>query len=146
MGLKTLLIGGIIPSILLGYGTVLMKLSLQNGISLPSYLVVVGSTVLLYGGVALSITGQNSLSLTGGFFALGMGLAWETAIFCMSYGISVMKLLLLIIAPLTNSNALVAVLVSSIVFAEWRDLNALKVLCGTIFIVVGATIVSTASR
>lgn len=146
MEFKTLLIGGIIPSVLLGGGTVLMKLSLQSGISLPSYLIVVGSSVLLYGGTAASITGQNSMSLMGGVFALGMGLAWSTAIFCMSYGISVFKLPVSIIAPLTNSNALVAVLVSSIVFAEWRDLNMLKVLCGTLFIVVGATIVSTASR
>lgn len=144
MELRTLLIGGIIPSVLLGSGTVLMKLSLRSGISLPVYLVVIGATVLSYGLMAVAITGAKSLTFTGGLFALGMGLAWSTAIFCMSYGISVLKLPVSVIAPLTNSNALVAVILSAIVFAEWKDLNFMKVLCGTILIVAGASIVSIA--
>ena len=61
MELRTLLIGGITPSILLGSGTVLMKLSLRSGISLPVYLVIVGATVLFCGTVAVIITGAKVL-------------------------------------------------------------------------------------
>jgi uncharacterized membrane protein len=144
MELRTLLIGGIIPATLLGSGTVLMKMSLRSGISLPVYLMIVGGTVLLYGSAAAVFTSGRTLTPLGGAFALGMGAAWATAIFCMSYGISVLKLPVSVIAPLTNSNALIAVLLSSIVFAEWRELSLIKVLCGTVLIVAGATIVSTA--
>lgn len=144
MELRTLLIGGIAPAILLGSGTFLMKLSLRSGISLPIYLAIVGATVLTYGCIASHATHSKLITPLGGLFAFGMGLTWATAIFCMSYGISVLKLPVSVIAPLTNSNALVAVALSAIVFAEWRDLNFAKVLCGTVLIIAGATIVSTA--
>lgn len=144
MELRTLFIGGIVPSILLGSGTVLMKLSLRSGISLPIYLVIVGGAVLCYGSIAVLLTGSKTATMAAGLYAFGMGLAWSTAIFCMSYGISVLKIPVSVIAPLTNSNALVAVLLSAIFFAEWNELNFMKVLCGTILIVAGATIVSTA--
>jgi uncharacterized membrane protein len=143
MELRTLLIGGIFPSILLGSGTALMKMSLRSGISLPVYLMIVGGTVLAYGGAGAVLTSEKHLTPLGGAFAFGMGVTWATAILCMSYGISVLKLPVSVIAPLTNSNALVAVLLSSLVFAEWRELSLMKVLCGTVLIVTGATIVST---
>lgn len=144
MELRTLLIGGIVPAILLGSGTVLMKLSLRSGISLPIYLVIVGVAVLSYGCIATCMTDSKLITPLGGLFALGMGLTWSTAIFCMSYGISVLKIPVSVIAPLTNSNALIAVALSAIVFAEWKDLSFAKVLCGTVLIVTGATVVSSA--
>ncbi len=69
MELRTLLIGGIIPSILLGSGTVLMKMSLRSGIGLPVYLMIVGGTVLIYGSAAAALTSfqrqsQNSKAST----------------------------------------------------------------------------------
>jgi transporter family protein len=143
MGLQSLIIGGIIPSILLGTGTVLMKLSLKNGISLSVYLMIVGFVVFFYGTVATYITGTKELSFQSSLYAICMGLSWATAIFCMSYGISVLKMPVSIIAPLTNSNALVAVVLSSIIFSEWQHLSLPKLIFGTVFIVVGATIVST---
>lgn len=144
MDLRTLLIGGVAPAILLGSGTVLMKLSLRSGISLPIYLVIVGAAILSYGCVATLLSDSQMMTPQGSLYAFAMGLTWSTAIFCMSYGISVLKLPVSVIAPLTNSNALVAVGVGAIVFAEWRDLSFVKVLCGTILIIAGATIVSTA--
>jgi transporter family protein len=103
----------------------------------------VGSAVLTYGCLAFIATDAKGLTPAGGLFAFGMGLTWSTAILCMSYGISVLNIPVSIIAPLTNSNALVAVLFSAIIFAEWKDLNFTKVLCGTALVVLGATIVST---
>ena len=145
MEFRTILIGGIIPSVFLGLGTVLMKLSLKGGISLPFYLVLVGAAVLLYGGTSLFLTNERNLTLQGGLFAFGMGLTWSTAIFCMSYSISKLNMPVSVIAPLTNSNALIAVVLSMIIFSEWRDLNISKVFVGTLFIISGATLVSMAS-
>jgi transporter family protein len=39
-------------------------------------------------------------------------MTWMMATACMAYGMGVLKLLVSIIAPLTNSNALIAVLVA----------------------------------
>lgn len=145
MNLQSLLIGGIIPSILLGAGTVLMKLSLKNGISLPLYLMIVGFVVLLYGTVAAYFAEVKELTFQSSVYAISMGLCWASAIFCMSYGISFLKIPVSIIAPLTNTNALVAVVLSSVIFSEWAYLNLPKVIIGTVLIVAGASIVSTSA-
>lgn len=50
----------------------------------------------------------------------------------MAYGMGVLKLPVSIIAPLTNSNALIAVLVGAVVFSGWRNLNLSLVALGTL--------------
>jgi transporter family protein len=99
MNVKALLIGGLLPTVLLGLSTVLMKLSMREGSSVPNYLVH----------VAL------------------MGLAWTGAIGAMAYAVSSLGVPVSIIAPLTNSNALVALAVSALVFREWADLSGPRV-------------------
>ena len=47
-------------------------------------------------------------------------------------------------APLTNSNALVAVAIGMALFGEWRTLNMPMTLTGTLLICGGATLVSLA--
>lgn len=104
---------------------------------------IVGAVVFFYGTVANHLIGSKELNFQSSFYAICMGLSWATAIFCMSYGISVLKMPVSVIAPLTNSNALVAVILSSIIFSEWMHLSLPKLIIGTVFVVVGATIVST---
>ncbi|TGK91524.1 hypothetical protein EHQ30_15030 [Leptospira brenneri] len=142
MEFRTLLIGGVFPALLLGMGTVIMKLSLRAGISLPIYLVCVGFSIFCYGAFFAFQSGMKEVTLSGGFFAFLMGITWSTAIYCMSYGISVLKLPVSVIAPLTNSNAIIAVILGAIVFSEWKDLNFVKVLIGTFLIVIGGVVVS----
>jgi transporter family protein len=144
--IRAIVIGGLIPSLMLGLGSVLMKLSVRAGISLPLYLVLVGLTVFSFGGLAALFTGERFATPLAIGFAVAMGTAWSTGVFCMAYGFSVLKLPVSVIAPMTNSNALVAVLVSAVVFSEWRELNAMKVITGTLLIVLGATVVSTAMQ
>ncbi len=73
--------------------------------------------------------------------AAAMGTTWTLAIACMAYGMGVLKLPVSIIAPLTNSNALIAVLVGAVVFSEWRNLNLSLVALGTLLICAGATVI-----
>lgn len=146
MELRSLVIGGLIPSLMLGLGSVLMKLSVRAGISLPIYLVLVGLTVFSFGGLASLFTGERLANPMSIGFAIAMGITWSTGILCMAYGFSVLKLPVSVVAPMTNSNALVAVLVSAVVLSEWRELNAMKVIAGTLLIVLGATVVSTAMQ
>lgn len=144
MNAKALLIGGLLPTVLLGLGTVLMKLSMREGSSVPNYLVQVGGTVLCVGLLATLLGGGWVSSPRAQLFAVLMGLAWSTAIGSMAYAISRLGVPVSIIAPLTNANALVALAASALVFREWGSLNGPRVLGGTLCIVLGAVVVATA--
>ncbi|AZI35861.1 hypothetical protein NT2_10_00020 [Caenibius tardaugens NBRC 16725] len=142
MTLSGFLIGGVIPAICLGLGTVFMRASLGAGASIPLYLAVVGSVVAMFGWAALFWTGGSIFAARPVLFAAAMGSTWTVAIACMAYGMGVLKLPVSIIAPLTNSNALVAVAVGAMAFAEWRNLNLSLVGLGTLLICAGATVIS----
>lgn len=144
MNVKSLLIGGLLPTVLLGLGTVLMKLSMREGSSVPNYLVQVGGTVLCVGLLATLLGGGWVSSPRAQMFAVLMGLAWATAIGCIAYAVSALGVPVSIIAPLTNSNALVALAASALVFREWSTFNGPRVLAGAVFIVLGAMVVATA--
>lgn len=144
MSLKSLFLGAVLPTLLLGLGTVLMKLSMREGSSIPNYLVAVGISVLSVG-IAGTVVGAGWVSQARAiFYAASMGLVWAGAIGSMAYAVTVLNIPLSILAPITNANALVAVALSAIVFGEWQSLHLLKVISGTMFIVIGAAIVSTA--
>lgn len=144
MNIKSLLIGGLLPTILLGLGTVLMKLSMREGSSVPNYLVQVGGTVLCVGLLATLLAGGWVSSPRAQMFAVLMGLTWATAIGSMAYAISRLGVPVSIIAPLTNANALVALALSALVFQEWSTLNGPRALAGALLIVLGATVIATA--
>mgnify|MGYP001553713043 FL=1 len=142
MTLSGFFIGGAIPAVCLGLGTVLMRASLGAGASIPLYLGVVGSVVALLGWSAFIWTGGAILSARPVMLAAAMGTTWTLAIACMAYGMGVLKLPVSVIAPLTNSNALIAVLVGGVVFSEWHNLNLSLVALGTLLICAGATVIS----
>lgn len=144
MNLRSLLLGGLLPMVLLGAGTVLMKLSMREGSSVPNYLVQVGATVLIVGLSATWMGGGWVSSSRAAMFAIAMGLAWACAIGAMAYAVSALGVPVAVIAPLTNANALVALSLSALVFDELAQLNPSRVLVGTLCIVLGAGIVSTA--
>jgi transporter family protein len=144
MNIPPLVIGGFIPAALLGLTTVLTRFSMGGGISIPIFLAAVGATIAVTGGAAAVVTGQT---LAGGRaigFAIATGLSWSGAIACISYGFSNLKLPVAIVAPLTNSNALVAVLLGAVLLSEWRSLNLPFAIAGTLCICGGATLVSLA--
>lgn len=143
MDIRALLIGGIVPAIFFGIVAVLVKFSMRAGISLPMYLLVVGAAVFTFGLVATFLTGARSVCFESGGYAVLMGVAWAIGMYCMSYGISTLKLPVSVVVPLNNSNAIVAVLLSAVFFSEWKELNMTRVIVGTVLIMIGATVVST---
>ena len=146
MDWKSLLIAGALPATLLGVGTFMMKVAMRAGASVPGYLTCVGATVCCVGLIGLALGGGG---LAGGARAAlasaGMGLAWSVAVGAMAYGVSTLKMPVSVIAPLTNSNALVALALSAAAFGEWRELDMVRVLSGTGLIIAGATVVSSAA-
>lgn len=143
---RGLLIGGVIPAVMLGLGTFLMKQSMRYGMSLSVYLMIVGATVLLCGFAAHLFEIPKSIGTSAVVYAVLMALAWAIATYCMGYGVSTLKLPVSLVAPITNSNALITILLGAIFLAEWRKLNFTKVGLGTLLIVAGATIVSTSTK
>ena len=146
MEIKSIIIGGLIPALLIGVCAILMKLSLKGGISLPIYLSIVGGTIMLCGLCGVFFASDRSVNWTSTGWAMSMGATWALATYCMIYAVDELKLPVSVMAPLTNSNAIVAVIIGAIVFAEWKDLNMTKVSIGTVLTVIGATIVSTSSK
>lgn len=144
MPIKSLIVGTVLPTILLGVGSVLMKQSLREGASIANYLTVVGLTVLIVGIAGTLFTSGWISQPRATSFAVSMGFVWAGAIGSMAYAISTLNIPLSILAPLTNCNALVAVILSAIIFSEWQSLNMIKVILGTVLIVIGASVVSTA--
>lgn len=144
MQIKSLFIGGILPTILLGVGSVLIKLSMREGSSVANYLIPVGMVVLITGLTVITL-GDGWISTPKAIcYAAAMGLALVCAIAAMTYAVSVLDIPLSILAPLTNSNTLVAVALSALIFGERQALNIPKVLLGTLLVILGACIVTTA--
>ncbi len=146
MNATGILVGGVIPALFLGLGTVLMRSSIVAGASIPTYLAVTGTTIALVGWISVALTGQaGGLRMSGGVgWAIAMALTWSAAIACISYGFGTLKLPVAVIAPLTNANALVAVAVAAVAFGEWRSLDVPMIVGGTLLISGGATLVSLA--
>jgi transporter family protein len=142
MNATGLIIGGVIPAIGLGLGTVLMRASVGEGATIPTYLAVVGTTIAIVGWGAILLGDGATFTTKASFYAAMMGITWSIAIACIAYGFGVLKLPVSIIAPLTNSNALVALAVGAVVFSEWKSMNLVTAGIGTALICAGATIVS----
>lgn len=143
MSLKDIFISGIIPAFLLGIGTVLMKLSLRNGISIPFFITIIGFTVFVCGMIVLYFSKDYAVSLTSTSYATLMGITWSISILCMSYGISKLNVPISIIAPITNSNIIVAVFFGAIIFSEFKSLEINKILIGTFLITIGVIVISS---
>lgn len=144
MNAGAILVGGVIPALFLGLGTVLMRSSIAAGASIPTYLAVIGTTIAVIGWSSVLVTGQSGgLRISGAVgAAIAMALTWSAAIACITYGFGVLKLPVAVVAPLTNANALVAVAVGALVFGEWRSLHLPMTAGGTLLICIGATLVS----
>lgn len=119
-----------------------MRASPGAGASIPLYLPIIGSIVALFGWSAPFWPGGSVFAVRSVLFAAAMETTWTIAIACMAYGMGVLKLPVSIIAPLTNSNALIAVLVGAVAFSEWRNLHLSLVALGTLLTCTGATVIS----
>lgn len=146
VNVTSIVVGGLVPALFLGLGTVLMRFSIGADASIPTYLAVIGTTIALVGWISVVLTGQSAgLRVPGAVgWAIAMALAWSTAIACISYGFGTLKLPVSVVAPLTNSNAIVAVTVRALAFGEWRSLHLPMTVGGTLLICAGATLVSLA--
>ncbi len=137
-----LLLGGFLPAIIYGGSALFQKMSTSLGISLSAYLVATGLGIVMVGAIFYIFEGSFSFSPRSAFYAGVFGLTWGTATGLVAYTLLNFSVPISQLVPLYNMNTLVAVILALIIFAEWRDLHAIKLLCGSALIVVGAILVA----
>lgn len=138
------MVGGVLAAVAFGISIVFSKAANKVGIGIGPYLLITGVTVLIIGFIFLAITRDTTVSWTSGLHSVGMGAFWAlgiglVAIALTKYGMPLSKL-----APLFNINTLIAVGLGLWIFAEWKDVNVVKLLVGAALIIVGSIFVGVA--
>ena len=137
-----LLIGGLLPAILFGVSNLFVKASNQAGIGLGPYMIMTGIAVVIVGIAFLFVMPDRTLSFRSGAYAFGMGAIWGigaalTGLAIARYNVPIGK-----ISPLVNTCSLFTVLLALWIFAEWKQVHVPRLLFGTLFMVIGATLVT----
>lgn len=137
-----LIIGGLIPALLFGVNGVLAKAGTQAGIGLGIYLLIIAFGVALTGVLFLFIDPSRALSTKAAWFTLAMGVTWGLGVGLVGIGLVRYGTPLSKLVPLYNMNTLVAVVIALWVFAEWQNVQALKLIVGALFVILGGTLVA----
>lgn len=138
-----LIVGGLLPAFFFGLSGVFAKPATQAGISTGFYLTILGLAAASVGLLFCFVSPDRTISFRSGGLTAIVGVTWAiaaglVAVALTSYGVPVAKLV-----PLYNMNTLVAVLLALVVFSEWRDVNAVRLLVGSLLIVAGGSLVAT---
>jgi len=139
-----MLIGGLLPALCFALSNVFSKPANTSGLGLGIYIVVIGLSVTLAGAVIYLVHPQPTYSVRGLLFASGVGFAWACGAAGVGYALTHYEMTLSRLVPLFNMNTLFSVLIGLWVFAEWKDVQALKLLAGAALIVLGGSLVATA--
>lgn len=139
-----LLIGGLLPALAYGISGLLAKVSTNMGMSVGGHLICIGVMVSLVGVVMQGIlpgplpsgAAIASSSIYGLFWGVGTG---GVALGLIRYQAPLSKL-----APLYNMNTLITVVLALLVFAEWQNVDAVKLAIGALLVVIGGVLVSLA--
>jgi hypothetical protein len=139
-----LIIGGLLPALCYGLTGVFAKPATAAGIGVGWYVAIVGAAILLTGMAIQLLQGGAAPTLRAGVFATLAGVTWAIGTAGVAIALLRYDALLSHIVPLYNLNTLVAVVIGLTVFAEWRDVNVLKLLAGTVLITAGGALVAGA--
>lgn len=139
-----LFIGGFLPAFIYGGSAIFQKFSTSAGINISTYLVAVGIGVAVAGLGFYFFDNTVSFSIKASAYASLFGLTWGLASGLVAYSLLHFNIPISQLVPLYNMNTLVAVLLALIIFSEWKDLHTVKLLAGSVLIVIGAIFVASA--
>ena len=139
-----LIIGGLFAALLYGISNVFTKASIQAGIGIGWYLIIIGIVTALVGAVFFLMIPDQPLSFRSGVYAGLLGLFWGLGTGCIAIALSQYQMPLGKLVPLFNMNTLISVLLALWIFAEWKQVRVPQLLIGSILIVVGGTLVARA--
>jgi uncharacterized membrane protein len=139
-----ILLGGILPAVIYSLTGILSKVSNQAGIGVGPYLMIIGLTIAVTGIGFSLVQPDATVHWRSGVAAVGIGITWGIGTGLIALALVKYRASLSQIVPLYNLNTLFVVLLSLWIFSEWKDVNALKLIVGSILIVLGGTLVSLA--
>lgn len=140
-----ILIGGLLPALFFGLSGVLAKAATQgNAIGLGLYLILVGLAAALVGLLFYLVGPGETVALRSGVYASLVGATWGIAAGLVAFALLRYRIPIAALVPLYNMNTLVAVVIGLVWFAEWKEVNAVKLVIGSLCIVVGGSLVATA--
>ncbi|HOY62947.1 MAG TPA: hypothetical protein PLK80_19200 [bacterium] len=140
-GIREVIIGGLLPAILFGAGSILQKAGNKIGIAQSHYLISFAAGIIAAGVISFLVVKGGTFSFKAGAFAAGHGLLFGAGFALIGFGIVVFNMPISKIVPLVNMSALVAVALGLVVFKEYAGVNVFNLLAGAILIVAGGILV-----
>jgi transporter family protein len=138
-----ILIGGIVPAIIFGIGGVFVKASNQQGISLNYYILFTSLGVLIFSIIAFFLFNEKLVNFKSGAYAFTVGATWAVGVLLVAFALNKYNTPMSIISALNCTACLVTILLSLLLFSEWKETHVIRLLIGSIMIVTGAMLVST---
>ena len=133
-----LVVGGLLPAVMFALSGVLQKVSSNTGIGLGPFLIATGLAIVAVGGIAWLVYPERAVNSAGLLSAFGMGVAWAFGVSAVIVALSRFTIPLSKLVPLYNTNTLLAILISLVIFAEWQQVQTFKLLLGAILIICGS--------
>lgn len=139
-----LLIGGFIPAVFYAATGILAKVSVKAGANMGPYLICIGLAIALVGIVASFWTRDWTFTLKASLPSVAVGLTWAVGTLLVAVALNHFHSPISQLTPLYNINTLFVVIFGLIFFAEWKDVQAIHLVLGSILIIAGSSVVSAA--
>ncbi len=139
-----MIIGGLLPALIYGITSIFSKASTQAGIGLAIYTIIIGLGVTITGIVLFLLIPDRTFTMKAGWFAFGVGTTWGVGTALVAYALQKYQVPIGTLAPLFNMNTLVTVLLALVIFAEWKEVQPLKLIVGSVLVVLGGILVARA--
>jgi drug/metabolite transporter (DMT)-like permease len=140
-----IVLGGIVPAIIFGIGGIFVKASNQQGISVNYFTLISGIGAVVISIVSFIVMEEKLINIQSGVYAFFVGVTWAGGILFVIMALAKYNTPISIISPLNCTACLVTVLLALLIFSEWKEMHVLRLLIGTILIIMGAMLVSTSS-
>ncbi len=142
--LKGILIGGLLPALLYGVTGILQKLSSEADGGAGMYLIFLGVGTVIVGVVFHVVLPEPPIAFRPASFALAAGITFSLGAGLISFALIKHGAAISQLTPLYNMNVLVTVVIGLVAFAEFRDLDIVRLMTGTVLLLAGGLLVAGA--
>jgi len=139
-----IIVGGLVPLFCFGASGVLNKLAAQANVGVASLLFFTGIGAAAASLPFLLQERMVSFGLKGTLYSFLMGFLWGLGVGFVTFAIQRFQTPYSRLVPIFNMNTLIVVLVTLWLFAEWKEVKTVQLFLGTLFIVIGGTLVALA--
>lgn len=141
--LKGVLIGGLLPAFLYGVTGILQKMSANAEGGAGMYLIFLGIGTVIVGAVFHFLLPEPPISIRPASFALIAGFTFSLGAGLISVALINYEAAISQLTPLYNMNVLITVVLGLLIFAEYRDLHAVRLIIGTVLLIGGGLLVAS---